>query len=175
MDIRLLPPPLISHSAVESEKGGPRGISLLAPRANPPSPAPQVPAPFFCPPPFSKGADHAMPCSRNGHSAFASPSISPSAVGSEKGGPRGICFSPSADASIAEGRINPPFPAGARDLTKGAVWLQSCRSAAIGSSCAACRAGYTPKAMPTSAQKPAESRIGSGAQATCQPANIAIR
>jgi hypothetical protein len=51
----------------------------------------------------------------------------------------------------------------------------SVRSAAIGSSCAACRAGYTPKASPVSAQSTAAARIGSGAQATCQPASVAIR
>jgi hypothetical protein len=36
-------------------------------------------------------------------------------------------------------------------------------------------AGYTPKANPTAAQVTVASRIGIGAQATCQPASVAIR
>src|SRR5690606_40504252 len=56
-----------------------------------------------------------------------------------------------------------------------AVRDYSWRSAAIGSSRAACRAGYTPKARPTKAQNAADSRIGIGAHATCQPAKVAIR
>jgi hypothetical protein len=48
-------------------------------------------------------------------------------------------------------------------------------NAAIGSSAAACFAGYTPNARPTAAQVNVASRIGIGAHATCQPASHAIR
>src|SRR5690606_12719590 len=58
------------------------------------------------------------------------------------------------------------------DLPQGSRY--SCRSAAIGSSRAAWRAGYTPNARPTRAQNVADSRIGTGAHATCQPAKAAI-
>lgn len=74
-------------------------------------------------------------------------------------------------AAAAAGRLT--RTAEAVDATASHA-AQSLRSAAIGSSCAACRAGYTPKARPTTVHASTAPSTGSGAQATCQPASAAM-